>query len=291
MTGQRLLRKTGPFEPKLAKQLLVHNIWINGLRAAVYCYGLSASRYIEYSAALVFLSRGPVQSREMAEVGCGHSLLPSFWQRLGANVLVVDRNRDALKWQNAKGSKAARGSLSALLADMRYLPFVDAAFDEVSCVSAIEHIPDDGDSTAAFEIGRILRYDGLFVVSFPLSSGSQTYVQNHWASYVPPLMQSLFGFVLPTILRKLQVDRTRSYFERFYSCEDKVKRIVKPSMCLEEDYTALESGKAVKFVHQRLLPTGVFTLLEYVIAKTMRADKELGNADAIILKLRKKRKT
>jgi SAM-dependent methyltransferase len=288
LIANRSLRKTEPFAPKFAKQLLVHNIRINGLKAILYCYGVSASRYIEYSAAIVFLSRRALQNSTIVEVGCGHSILPSFWQRLGVTVLVVDRNRDALKWQSKKGSQVAKESLSVVLADMRYLPFVKGAFDEASCISAIEHIPGDGDSKAAFEIGRILRDDCLFALSFPLSSRSQSHVEDHWASYIPPAIQNLFGLVLPTVLKKLKVDRTCSYFERFYSREDVMNRIVNPSRCVQEDYVALKSGSTIKFVHQKMVPTGVFTLLEYFVAKFMSVDGNIKTADAIILKLKKK---
>jgi len=40
---------------KVARNLLVHCINVNGLKAVLYCYGLSASRYIEYAYALQFL--------------------------------------------------------------------------------------------------------------------------------------------------------------------------------------------------------------------------------------------
>jgi SAM-dependent methyltransferase len=282
--------KVQPSTHRLAEQLLVHNIRINGLKALVYCYGLSASRYVEYAAAFAFLSRSVRQNDTIVEVGCGHSIHPSFWQRLGLDVLIVDTNRDALKWQRGKDNEMANTSFSAVLADMRYLPFGEGSIDGASCISAIEHISDDGDVKAAFEIGRILKDDGVCIVSFPLSSRYRSHFQRHWAAGIPPLMQSLFGFCLPIILRKLRVDRTGSYFERFYSHEDIMKRIVNPSKCVEEDHLALESGKTIKFLHQKIVPTGVFTLLEYFLAKFITVDKNVKGADAIILKLRKQRK-
>jgi len=291
LTANTSPRKTGALSPKLAKQFLVHNIRVNGLRAVLYCFGVSASRYIEYSAAIAFLSRRPFLNSNMVELGCGHSILPSFWQRLGAIVFVVDRNLDALTWQRKKGSQAAKEPVNVVLADIRYLPFAEGTFDRASCISAIEHVPNDGDSRGAFEIGRVLKGDGLVAISFPLSSKSQSHVQSHWASYIPSPMQSLFGFVLPAVLKKFNVDRTSSYFERFYSREDVINRIVNPSRCLLEDSIALESGPTIKFVHQKMVPTGVFTLLEYFLAKFMSVDENIKAADAIILKLRKKRES
>ncbi len=272
---------------KLAEQLLVHNIQINGLKTLLYCNGLSASRYIEYAAVFTFLSQNIKQNSLIVEVGCGHSILPSFWQRSGINVVVVDRNKDALKWQIEK-NKAVTGSfLSAVLADMRFLPFKEGSIGNVSCVSAIEHIPEEGDCEAAFEIGRILKNDGVGVLSFPFSSNATSQSQHHWATGIPPLMRSLFGFCLPTILEKFHVDRTGTYFERAYSHGEMKKRIINSSKGIEEDYFTLVSGQTIKFVHGKIVPTGVFTVLEYFIAKFISVDKNVHDADAIMLKLRK----
>jgi ubiquinone/menaquinone biosynthesis C-methylase UbiE len=287
LTIDRVTSKTQPSARRLSEQLFLHNIRLNGLKALVYCYGLSASRYIEYTAAFAFFSRSVKQNDTIAEVGCGHSILPSFWQRLGIGVLVVDTNQDALKWQREKCGKTSDTSFSAVLADLRYLPFREESLDGASCISAIEHIPGDDDKKAAFEIGRIVKDDGVCVVSFPLSSKSHSHFQSHWAAGIPPLLQSLFGSCLPAILRKLNVDRTHSYCERFYSREDVIKRIVNPSGCVKEDYLELESSRTVKFLHRRIIPTGVFTPLEYFLAKFIAVGEKVKSADAIILKMRK----
>ncbi|MBE3115718.1 hypothetical protein IMZ68_00795 [Candidatus Bathyarchaeota archaeon] len=88
-------------------------------------------------------------------------------------------------------------------------------------------------------------------------------------------------------MKKLHVDRTGTYFERSYSCQGMMKRIVNPSGCIAEDYFTLKSGQTIKFVHGKIVPTGVFTMLEYLIAKFISVDKNVQDADAIMLKLRK----
>jgi SAM-dependent methyltransferase len=47
------------------------------------------------------------------------------------------------------------------------MDYPDQSFDAVSCISAIEHIPDDGDIMAIKEIGRVLRPGGRAFISVP----------------------------------------------------------------------------------------------------------------------------
>lgn len=51
--------------------------------------------------------------------------------------------------------------LDLRVADARALPFPDASFDAVACVSVIEHIAGDGDATAMAEMHRVLRPGGV----------------------------------------------------------------------------------------------------------------------------------
>ncbi|WP_217914382.1 class I SAM-dependent methyltransferase [Miltoncostaea marina] len=57
--------------------------------------------------------------------------------------------------------RALDPALDLRVADARRLPFADAAFDAVACVSVIEHIPGDGDVRAMAEIWRVLRPGGV----------------------------------------------------------------------------------------------------------------------------------
>jgi hypothetical protein len=89
------------------------------------------------------------------------------------------------------------------------------------------------------------------------------------------------------VLTKFNVDRTSHYFERFFSKEDVNLRIVRPSKCVKKDYFTLKSGNLVKCVYQRIIPTGVITPLEFLIAKSLAVSKQMQEADAIMVKLEK----
>jgi len=129
---------------------------VNGSKAVVYGSGLSASRYIEYASALAFLSPVVRVGDAILEIGGGHSILPTFWQKLKIRTIVLDTNRNALKWQVGKSKELTGTIVDTVMANMRYLPFRDQSIIGVSCISALEHIPDRGDMETASEIGRTL---------------------------------------------------------------------------------------------------------------------------------------
>ncbi len=280
--------QTRPLPGGIAKQLLVHDIYVNGLKAIIYCYGLSASRYVEYVSALAFLLPEVRKGDTILEVGCGHSILPILWQRLNLEIIALDSNLGALKWQMKKSRKITNAFFHVVLADMRYLPFKNESILGASCISTIEHIPGEGDIEAAFEIGRILKDNGIGIISFPLSLKGKSYSKTQWTTGIPPALQSFFKHCLPKILIKFNVDRTGFYFERLFSLRDARKRIIAPSGCLAEEYLTLKSGNITKLIYQKIIPIGVLTPIDYLIAKFLMTSKRTRNMDAIILKLRKR---
>ena len=58
------------------------------------------------------------------------------------------------------GGRSTRSSTSGS-ADARALPFGDAPFDAIACVSVIEHVAGDGDAAAMAEMWRVLRPGGV----------------------------------------------------------------------------------------------------------------------------------
>lgn len=267
--------------------LLVHNLHLRGLSATIYCFGLSASRYIEYASALAFLSSDLHSDDVILEIGCGHSILPTLWKRLNFQVIVVDVSQNALKWQANKSKEDTNKSLHAVLADGKNLPFRDDVVSAISCISTIEHFPNDADIQAAYEIGRVLKPNGSCVISFSLSPYTKSYSKKDWVAEIPPLIKRFLKLFLPSLFERLSVDRTSSYFERFYNLEDVRKRITKPSRCSVENHFTLRSGRVNKFIYEKIIPTGVLTPLEYLMARFLTVSKHVKDAGAIVLKLRK----
>lgn len=72
--------------------------------------------------------------------------------------------------------------------DATNIPFEDSSFDRVFSVSVLEHVPDGGDVEIAKEVARILKPDGIFVITCPASVAySEEWLKNrnfYWSSKV-----------------------------------------------------------------------------------------------------------
>lgn len=55
--------------------------------------------------------------------------------------------------------------------DARALAYADASFDRAYSISALEHIPGDGDMTALGEIARVLKPGGILCLTVPWNDG------------------------------------------------------------------------------------------------------------------------
>ena len=223
--------------------------------------------------------------RTVLEVGCGHSILPTYWKLLGINTTVVDINGNALKWQILKEKRFSTSGIAAVLADARFLPFKNKCFNGTSCISSIEHIPYDGDVQAASEMSRVLSDNGIFVISVPTAEVKEEASTDDWATGIPASLRKIFGPSLPAIMSKVGVDRKRHYFERYYSNTGITHRIIRPSNCRIEDQLFLKSRFLMRFLHRKIIPTGVLTLLEYTLVKFFSLGRRFSQPDAVILKL------
>lgn len=265
-------------------KLFWSNISVNGVKAVIYPFGLSASRYIEYAVALDYsahLGSGML----MLEVGCGHSILPIIRGRRHMETMVIDISKEALKWQIREGEKH-KVKLHPVLASAEKLPFKNNLFSGASLISVLEHFSQDFE--AVREVGRVLKPKGIGIVSVPLSSREKSVTKSSYAVGIPTIWKRLFGSSLVTVFRLFRVDRGLSYFERHYSIDDIHKRIIIPSGCKLESVVALRSRQIVKIIHERIISTGVLAILEYILARWfMIASNSAKNMDAIIFKLRK----
>ncbi len=63
-----------------------------------------------------------------------------------------------------------KGNYSAKEIDALNLPFEDRYFDKIVSISVIEHIKDDGDSPALKEMWRVLKPEGVLILTFPVKN-------------------------------------------------------------------------------------------------------------------------
>ena len=92
------------------------------------------------------------KEKRLLDVGAGEGALVERYRREGRDILGVD---------------AAYESTEVRKADLLSLPFEDGAFDAVLCLDVLEHVPLLDQPKALSEIARVMKDDGLLVMSVP----------------------------------------------------------------------------------------------------------------------------
>lgn len=137
-------------------------------------------------------------------------------QQIGAGVCATDIDDYFISeyslMRELAGVSPERYQLKA--EDGRKLSFGDETFDKVYSISVIEHIPGQGDSDCAREMGRVLRQGGRCFITVPFSPiGRTEYVDT-------PFYWSEFSETAPD---------GKIFFQRCYNDVDLYQRIIRPS--------------------------------------------------------------
>jgi SAM-dependent methyltransferase len=138
---------------------------------SAWMMGIDYFRCMEYTWALYFLSQKTGET--ILDLGSGASLFPYYLAFRGDSVVCTDLHYEQLKrdydyWSKSLGlSDDVCTRISLQQEDAIKLTFDDEKFFRISCISVIEHIPDDGDIMAVKEISRVLAPGGKLVITFP----------------------------------------------------------------------------------------------------------------------------
>lgn len=156
-----------------ALSCLRYEVLLNGwkvLRRTVNDFSLW--RLIEYPAVTRMLDLHP--GERVLDIGSGTSSYPWMLARKGAIVVVAELDEERVRWQRDQARRLGSGfgQVWLVVADATALPFREGAFDRVSAVSSIEHIPDD--RAVAREIARVLKPGGRAAVSVPYTFHERT---------------------------------------------------------------------------------------------------------------------
>ena len=116
---------------------------------------LHPSKQWEYPWALENAGLG-LDSRVL-DVGCGASILPLYLDRLGHRVVACDIDLD---WD-----LVGQTPIPYLKADLTHLPFENAQFEAVFCISVLEHLAREQMTAALSELGRVLRAGGRLLLT------------------------------------------------------------------------------------------------------------------------------
>jgi len=154
-----------------------------GKRTVILLYDLYAARYdrvkqFDEQADLMLISQ-PIMARIhpladplMLDVATGAGRLPLIMARNGCfqgQVIGLDASRRMLDVARRKvAAERFEGYITLMRHDASELPFIDDAFDVVTCLEALEFMPDP--LAALREICRVLRPGGLLLTSIRIDT-------------------------------------------------------------------------------------------------------------------------
>ena len=117
-------------------------------------------------------------------VGYGAAILAEADAR---RVVGIDRDAEAILNARARAGEVAE----FLLGDLRTLPFEEGSFDLVACFEAIEHVVEQ--DAVLDELRRVLRQDGILLISSPNRETFMPGNPHHVHEYTPDELQAALG--------------------------------------------------------------------------------------------------
>ncbi len=256
------------------KMILIFSAKVNGPLAFLYPFGLGSARFYAYRFTLNTLADS-FEGGLVLDIGCGHSVFPLLLKRFGFQVVVLDISKDALIRQINRNT-----NICAILASAEKLPLKQAVFYAVTAISSLEHIPNDGDKNAIEEIRRVLKTGGIAIVDVPFVSGKKGRIIKDYLYGIPTFMRFFPKSFFKVMFKRFRMDKT--YLHKKYDCSSVLTNLILPSKCAVEEQISFGSKEAS--IIYKVVPMASLTIIEYLMAKKMKASAEEGG---IILKLRK----
>lgn len=135
----------------------IFKIW-SGERLETFVYNeITAEHLHRYSIAQNF-----VDGRKVLDIACGEGYGSQLLSQKAAHVTGVDVDSNIIK---KAARKYKKGTLHFLVGDAANIPCPDNDFDVVVSFETIEHLDDQ--EAALVEMVRVLRSDGLLILSTP----------------------------------------------------------------------------------------------------------------------------
>ncbi|MFW6324593.1 MAG: class I SAM-dependent methyltransferase [Desulfovibrionales bacterium] len=108
------------------------------------------------------LERAGLQAGQtVLDAGCGASIFPTYLAEQGCKTWAMDLDFPEEAVRAAPELEYVRGDLTSL-------PFSQSGFDAVFCISVIEHLPVPGMKQALSELRRVLKPEGILLLTTDL---------------------------------------------------------------------------------------------------------------------------
>jgi len=137
---------------------------------------------------LIAAYAGDVTGAALLEFGCNYAATSIVAAAMGARVTGVDVDADAIALARCNAARHGFADRIELchVADTRRLPFDDASFDIILCISVLEYVAPDHLPAVLAELARVLKPGGLMIVSgtasrlAPREVHSGRWLVNYW---------------------------------------------------------------------------------------------------------------
>lgn len=107
----------------------------------------------------------PFKGQIILDAGCGDGRLCYELKRENVIIIGVDYSEKAINF-----AKAFSPNVEFQLQDLRNLKFLDKKFDQIVLMEVIEHIPPEEVSIVIKNLSRILKDDGILIISTPTNN-------------------------------------------------------------------------------------------------------------------------
>jgi len=122
--------------------------------------------YLKHLAAYALFTKEFVAGKKVLEIGCGTGYGADYLSKSASNIVAIDIREGGISYCQDKYGK---DNLIFMQADGLKLPFKNESFDVVLSFQVIEHIEPKMVLNYLSEIKRVLKRDGVFLISTPNS--------------------------------------------------------------------------------------------------------------------------
>jgi 2-polyprenyl-3-methyl-5-hydroxy-6-metoxy-1,4-benzoquinol methylase len=164
---------------------------------------------------------GNIAGKNVLDAGCGDGRFSAELKKRGADVTGVDLSEKALSF-----AKIFLPDVNFLQAGIESLPLSDKIFDFIFFIETLEHIPPENIPAVLSELKRVLKDDGMILISTPSTLIPKS--PKHYQHFTVESLNDIFlqnGFAIEEIFGN---DKKSLIFDNIYRLADNRFYEIKP---------------------------------------------------------------
>ena len=152
----------------IRKERPIISAWMSHHRRIAQSYKINKYEYYKnFEIRFAVNALGGNKPKTVLDMGSGRSGFPSFLAGSGQNTIAFDLDRNGLLIQNRLKQIHSSNFLEPISGDFLQLPFRPESIDAIALISAIEHIPENGDVQTLLKLSSFLKNGGDLIVTVP----------------------------------------------------------------------------------------------------------------------------